>query len=468
MVARRFLRLSGSILAVQLAFVAAPAWSQDASATDDAIDKGEIVVTGTSLRGAPPVGSSLIQVGRAEIDASPAVTTTQLVREVPQIFNFGVTDSARNQSGGAGNIVYGNSINIRGLGPFATLTLINGRRPVAQGTLGASVDPGNIPAIALERVEIIADGASAVYGSDAVAGVANLILRRRYEGIGADVQYGWGADNKEFTANAIVGQDWGSGYFTLAGQHSYRSALSGLDRDFYNSDLRARGGADYRVTQCFPGNLQIANAGVTTNYAIPAGGATSANLVAGTTNRCDNIKSTDILPEQETNSVSLTFDQDITDRLHLFIDGLWARRDGFRKSAVVTQNLVVPSTNAFFVAPAGVDSAVMPGNRGGRSGGYALRNRAVQLLGRLWPLFDNRDPFRSVAAHRRARLRHLAGVERQRLYHLWPEQGPCLLGRQCGRCSQSRRRTAQQRPGDCLQSLWHGRRQQRIRARRDI
>ncbi|MFM5908584.1 MAG: TonB-dependent receptor domain-containing protein [Novosphingobium sp.] len=347
----------GSSLALALALLmpgAALAQTADDDAADEAKNDTEIVVTGTSLRGEPPVGSSLIQVGRGEIDSSVAVTTTQLVREVPQIFNFGVTDSARNQSGGAGNIVYGNSINIRGLGPFATLTLLNGRRPVGQGTLGASVDPSNIPAIALERVEIIADGASAVYGSDAVAGVANLILRRKYDGLGADVQYGWADDYKEFTANAIFGKDWGSGRFTIAGQHSYRSALSGLARDFYNSNLTALGGADYRVTQCNPGNYQYTVSGVTTNYAIPAGGASASNLIAGTTNRCDNIKVTDILPQQETNSVTFTFDQDLGSGIRFFADALWARRDGFRKSATATQNLVVPSTNAFFVTPTGV------------------------------------------------------------------------------------------------------------------
>lgn len=337
---------------------AEPAADTQAAETEATQD---IVVTGTSIRGAPPVGSSLIQLGRAEIEASPSVTTTQIVRDVPQIFNFGVTDGARNQSGGAGNIVYGNSINIRGIGPYATLTLINGRRPVPQGTLGASVDPGNIPAIALERIEIIADGASAVYGSDAVAGVANLILRRRYNGLGVDVQRGYGDSYREFNANAIIGHDWGSGRFTLAGQHSFRSTLSGLDRDFYRSDLTSAGGADYRVTACNPGNISITTgtgaAAVTRTYAIPAGGASSSNLVAGTLNRCDNVKVTDILPRQETNSATFTFDQDITEGVRFFADALYAKRNGFRRSAVATQTLAVPTTNAFFVQPAG---AVLP------------------------------------------------------------------------------------------------------------
>lgn len=379
----KFISRSSSF-AMALALLApVSAYAQAAQAdSDEAKPDDEIVVTGTSIRGEAPVGSSLIQVGRSEIDSSVSTTTTQLVREVPQIFNFGVTDSARNQSGGAGNIVYGNSINIRGLGPFATLTLLDGRRAVGQGTLGASVDPGNIPAIALERIEIIADGASAVYGSDAVAGVANLILRRKYDGIGADVQYGWADGYKEFTANAIFGADWGTGRFTLSGQHSYRSALSGLDRDFYRADLTSFGGGDYRtVGQCNPGTISITtgsgSAAVTTTYAIPAGGATSTNLVAGTTNKCDNLKTTDILPQQETNSGVLTFDQDLGDKIHFFATALYARRDGFRRSAPGVANVVVPNTNAFFVSPAGATLANCPSSAGVPS---TARCETVQLI----------------------------------------------------------------------------------------
>ncbi|MFM6854272.1 MAG: TonB-dependent receptor plug domain-containing protein, partial [Sphingopyxis sp.] len=383
------MRASGIALALALVYPAAalaqnrpatpPANSNAAAPDDDAPSaNADIVVTGTSIRGEAPVGSSLIQLGRADIEATSATTATQIIREVPQIFSFGVTDSARNQSGGAGNIVYGNSINIRGIGPYATLTLLNGRRPVPQGTLGASVDPGNIPAIALERVEIIADGASAVYGSDAVAGVANLILRRRYDGVGADVQYGWADGYSEFNANMIVGADWGSGRFTLAGQHSYRSALAGVDRDYYRSDLTALGGKNYTTTSCNPGNIQI---GATT-YAIPAGGATAANLVAGTLNRCDTIKPTDILPQQETNSLSFTLDQEVTDGMRVFIDALWARREGFRRSAVATQTLVVPTTNAFFVAPAGATLAACPA-----SAGVAAGTRCENILYNFAGLF---------------------------------------------------------------------------------
>lgn len=348
--------LSAIALATAPAFAqeqaAAPAVQDaqpDAMADAASEEAEEIVVTGSSIRGVAPVGSALIAVGREELDNSAATTTIQVLRETPQVLNYGVSDASRSGTGGASNIVYGNSINLRGIGPYATLTLINGRRAVPQGTIGATIDPSMIPVSALERVEIIADGASAIYGSDAVAGVANLILRRRFEGLEASVQHGFADDYKESQLGLIGGHRWGSGQVTLAFQHSFRSALRGQDRDFYRSDLTPDGGSDYRVTQCAPGNIVVGGV----SYAIPAGGATSAGLVPDTVNRCDTIKNNDILPRQEINSATLTFDQDLSESVSLFVDAFAARRDGLRHSAGASQNLTVPDSNAFFVAPAG-------------------------------------------------------------------------------------------------------------------
>ncbi len=321
----------------------------DGPAAASEIASEDIVVTGTSIRGAAPVGSSLISLSSDDIEASTATTTDQILREIPQIFNYGVTDSSRSQSGGGGNLTYGNSINIRGIAPYATLTLINGRRAISQGTVGLNVDPSNIPAIALERVEIIADGASAVYGSDAISGVANLILRRRYDGLSATAEAGFADNYRTFTISGIFGTSWSTGRLTIAGQHSYRTALSGQDRNFYSMDLTGSGGGDYRQTQCNPGNIIVGS----TSYAIPAGGASPGNLIAGTSNRCDTLKYTDLLPRQEINSATVTLDQDFGDSIHFFADGIYARRDGFRKAQAPIQNIVVPSSNAFFVQPAG-------------------------------------------------------------------------------------------------------------------
>lgn len=317
----------------------------------DVAAAAEIVVTGTSIRGVAPVGSSIVAIGRSDIEASPSVTTAQLLQETPQVFNFGVSDSSRNGTGGAGNITGGTSINLRGLGPYATLTLINGRRPVPNGTTAGFIDPSTIPTIALERVEIVPDGASAIYGSDAVAGVANLILRRNVQGLSAQGRVGFGDGYRDAQISLIGGHKWNSGQITIAYQHSYRSSLNGTDRDYYRSNLTSSGGTDYRVTQCAPGNIVLG----TQSYAIPAGGATSTNLVAGTVNRCDNIRNQDILPQQKFNAASLTFDQEITDNLSMFVDAYGSIRELERASATAAQNLTVPNTNAFYVAPAGTN-----------------------------------------------------------------------------------------------------------------
>ncbi|MEN9627356.1 MAG: hypothetical protein RJA10_583, partial [Pseudomonadota bacterium] len=244
-----------------------------AAQSADATDSGQIVVTGSRIRGAPPVGAPVTTVGREEVENSAGINTAQILQSVPQIYNLGVSENSRGQSGGAGNITYGSGINLRGIGPFATLTLVNGHRVVGQGTQSATVDPSIIPALMLERVEVVADGASAVYGSDAVAGVANLILRRNEPGVQASLRYGVADGYDERQLGMLLGRKWTGGQFTLAAEHTHRSALSGRDRDFYRGDLRDAGGGDFRGTQCSPGNIVINNV----SYAIPAGGVTAAN-----------------------------------------------------------------------------------------------------------------------------------------------------------------------------------------------
>ncbi|MDO6474537.1 TonB-dependent receptor [Alteromonas sp. 1_MG-2023] len=340
------------------------ATSEQAAQSNAAEEEPEVIVvtsTGTSIRGAAPVGSSLIEVGRDDIDRSATINTMNLLRETPQIFSLGVNDTSRSGNGGAGNIVYGNAINIRGIGPYATLTLINGRRAVPQGTLGATVDPSSIPTIGLKRIEVIADGASAVYGSDAVAGVANLILRRGFEGVQVEGQYGVGSDYDEHQLSLITGKAWNTGQVTVSAQRSYRSNIFGGDRDYYLADLTGMGGADYRVSSCNPGNIYLNG----NSYAIPQGGATADNLVEGTQNLCDNMSATtDLMPEQTIHSAVMTLNQDLSDRVTMFVDALVYQRDGQRYSEPYDARISVPETNAFFVSPVGVTLEPCSGSLG--------------------------------------------------------------------------------------------------------
>lgn len=316
----------------------------------------EIVVTGSRIRGAAPVGSSVVAISTADIAASGATTTTELIQQVPQVFNLGVSESSRGQSGGSSNITYGSAVNLRGIGPYTTLSIIDGHRVVPQGTSGFAVDPSVIPTLGLERVEIVADGASAIYGSDAVAGVVNLILRRNVEGVEVNARYGFGDDYSERQIGLVAGHKWSTGQLTVAVENGFHSALSGRDRDFYRGDLTARGGNDFRVTLCNPGTITVGGR----TYPIPAGGvtpATNAALVAGAANRCDNAKIADLLPRQNHYSSSFTFNQEIGDRVRIFADGFASRREFKIYGGAASSTLNVPSTNAFFVAPPGLTPA---------------------------------------------------------------------------------------------------------------
>src|SRR6185312_9886050 len=313
----------------------------------------EVVVTGTLLKNTAPVGSSVITLDQSALNATGAITIFDQLQSVPQINNLGVTEASRNGTGGAGNITYANSINIRGLSPFATLTLLNGHRVPPAGTTGASVDPDSFPSIMVQRVDIVADGASAIYGSDAVAGVANIILRRNVDGVEARVRYGWADGYDQRSLGLLLGHDWGSGQITVGYENNYHSALNGQDRSFFASNQLARGGLNYEVPRCNPGNIVAGG----TTYAIPPGGvtaATASQLVPGTINLCDVAKYEDLIPKVEHNDVALTFDQQITEGISLYADATYARRLFTSYGAQATGQLEVPTTNAYFVSPPGV------------------------------------------------------------------------------------------------------------------
>jgi iron complex outermembrane recepter protein len=322
-------------------------------AAAETADEGlqEIVITGSRVRGAEPVGSSVITVGRDDITAAGQVSIDRIIKDIPQNFDLGVSENSRGQSGGAGNIVYGNTVNLRGIGPYATLVLIDGHRA---GNNSRSTDPSVLPTLGVERIEVVADGASAIYGSDAIAGVVNVIPRRKLDGAEVFGRTGF-ADSGSFNESvygAAFGKVWSSGQIMLAYEHADRDNLSGDDRNFFTSNQTSFGGRDYRVTRCNPGTLRIG----TTTYAIPAGGLTTANagsLVAGSSNRCDELTGQDLFPKQKYDTFSSTYTQEFNDWLTVFADGFYSNRQFYRRSAFASATLTVPQTNAWFVRPPG-------------------------------------------------------------------------------------------------------------------
>ncbi|WP_374281009.1 TonB-dependent receptor [Novosphingobium sp.] len=346
----RLLALSAaSSLALSL-----PAFAQDAAAGPEAADAesdaGTIVVTGSRIRGIAPVGSNVIGISAEKIAAEPVISTNDLLRRVPQVVSLGANRNGGSAQNGAANATRGAGINLRGISTNATLLLYDGKRLPPQGTQGQYTDPSAIPAIALERVEVVADGASAIYGSDAIAGVVNFILRRNFDGIELRARAGIAEGGyQEHQIAGIYGRKWDTGSFMIAGELTHNDALRGYDLDFYQDDNRARGGRDLRVTNCGAGTITASGK----TYAIPASGVTAAtagSLVAGTSNKCFYNSLDTVIPEQTRYNLTGTFNQELAEGIKLFADGFYSYRKG--KLAQLTNiSATVRNTNPFFVTP---------------------------------------------------------------------------------------------------------------------
>lgn len=179
-------------------------------------DMQSVTVTGTRIRGGT-TPSPVITIGSEDIQEEGFSDLGEVIRSVPQNFAGGQNPGvfSLNFSGGGlqnQNVTGGSTLNLRGLGPDATLTLLNGRR-LAYGGFSQAVDISSIPVEAVERIEIVADGASAIYGSDAVGGVGNVILARDFDGVTIGARYGEATEGglltREYTATA--GTTWTSG-----------------------------------------------------------------------------------------------------------------------------------------------------------------------------------------------------------------------------------------------------------------
>ncbi|HVI99878.1 MAG TPA: TonB-dependent receptor [Sphingomonas sp.] len=352
--------MTGTAVAAMALVSAAPAWAQSAAPADQSTPDaagaqesgaGEIVVTGSRIRGVEAVGSNVIAIDQSAIADEPVTSTNDLLRRVPQVVSLGANRNGGRAQNGAANATRGAGINLRGIGTNATLLLYDGRRFPPQGTQGQYTDPSVLPSIALGRVEVVADGASAIYGSDAIAGVVNFILRKDVDGAEVRARSGFvdgGYDEQQLSA--ILGRRWSSGSAMIAGEYTRNSALVGTDLPWYQNDNRDRGGRDLRGTNCTPGTITVGG----TTYAIPEGGVTAANvgsLVPGTSNKCFNEALESVIPEQQRYSVVASFSQDLGDRIRLFGDGFYSYRNGVARRAGDDFVATVTDANPFFVSP---------------------------------------------------------------------------------------------------------------------
>src|SRR5258708_4962680 len=247
-----FLPLVTAVVVTAVVFPQLPATAADGPARPDdtqaPLEEIVVTATGTSIRGIAPVGANLVTFGREDIIASGAETVSDVMSAVPQLGLFNLSQNP----GVPGAMDAISAPSLRGLGSQATLSLVNGHRMVAAGILSNSFDPNVIPAAALQREEIVPDGSSAIYGSDAVACVVNFITRLTFYGAETRVRYGQGSSYHDVDFSQLFGKAWSTGSVMLAYEYTWNSPVLGFDRPntYQPLDRRSQGGNDTRSPNC--------------------------------------------------------------------------------------------------------------------------------------------------------------------------------------------------------------------------
>lgn len=259
---RALLLASSSLCLAGTAFAQDSAHESETAANES--PESEIVVTGSRI-----IGSKITEalpvtiVGESEIAATAAISGDDLFRSIPQMgdVSFNSSNGQTSSNFARGDI---GSIDLRGLGVGNTLVLLNGRRVVQHpgSQASASLAPvltyntNAIPVYGVQRVEVLRDGAAALYGTDAVAGVVNTVLRDNIDGGSLSLQYG-GAEGtrlREFNASGYLGKDLAEsrGNISLLFNYTRRSALTSQDQDFTAT-------ADHRDFADFAGTVFAGN-----------------------------------------------------------------------------------------------------------------------------------------------------------------------------------------------------------------
>lgn len=334
----------------------------------DATVLDEIVVTGSLIRGAQDGPSPVVTVTRDQMDREGRATVAQVLGALPQNFGGTANEAALNNGGDrtGTNATYASGVNFRGLGSDATLVLVNGRRMAGTGAKGDFADVSTIPTIAVQRVDVLLDGASALYGADAVGGVVNIILRQDYDGAETRIRAGntWDGASGEYQFGQAFGRRWASGNALIAYEYHDREALAASERRRAgDADLRWLGGTDHRQFYSNPGNILLFDPVTGSSqpaYAIPRGqngvGLQPTDFLAGQVNLENHRGRANVLPSQTRHGFYAAARQEIGDRFEISADARFGRRDYENTTFPITTLLTVNTANPYFVSPTGATS----------------------------------------------------------------------------------------------------------------
>ncbi len=361
----------------------------------------QILITGSLIRGTAQVGVPVSQFKLRDFATTGALTTADLFRTFPAA-NVSPGPVATNSGG---NVDRATRVNLRGLDTgdaTRTLLMVDGMRFPAQGNGLCEIDPSIIPAIALDHIDILADGASATYGSDAVAGVINLILKRNMDGAITQLRYTTADGGKNrYQASAIWGRNWDGGQITLSYEWYDESPILGNAHSNLTTDFSPWGLDDRRfLASSIPATLSIGNPvqlgggnvgttatlghGCSNCYAVPVGAGNNFNPGSGgvgptapfsastlnwvTFNTAANSGSNGVRNQfnpyergwydaaQQRNAAVVTIDQRLSNDISFYGEGFYSnRRSEFYNPSLfgesfgsVLQNFAVPTINPYY------------------------------------------------------------------------------------------------------------------------
>jgi len=372
----------------------------------DAAEVTPVVVTGAQIRHVEPI-SPLDVVTRTAMDQQGQATVADMLQTLPQAFSGVATPATQvlDTDRLATNDAAATGVNLRGLGATATLVLVDGHRMANTGTSGDFADVSAIPSSAVDHVEVLLDGASALYGSDAVGGVVNIILRRNFDGAETRAQGSFTSDGG--AGDTVIGQtfgkNWSSGNVTFSMEYENRDALHADQRPYTaNANLTPFGGTNEDVFYALPGNILVPNPATgafTPAYAIPAGqngtGLTPSSFLPGQVNLSNQRLGSDVLPQQTRYSTYLSVTQQLSDRVTFDADVRFTDRDFAYKLIAPVDIFPVTTANPFFVSPNGTTSEDIGYSFADELGGQKVTGSAENWaatgtlafdLGRTWQL----------------------------------------------------------------------------------
>ena len=331
--------------------VCAPVFAQQ---TDAPIQRVEI--TGSSIKRIAQEGSLPIQtLSRKDIEQTGVKNVADLIAILPSM--QGMITSSASINGGGGGV---QSASIHSIGTDYTLVLLNGKRMAPYGT-GSAVNLASIPLAAVEKVEILTDGASTLYGSDAIAGVVNFILKKNQTDLNIDLTYNRPQHKGGQSANVSITKGFGDlqqdGFnVMLAYSHDQAKALNADQREFANSGVRkfSQGGKQYATWQnsinSIPANAEVVDsAGNDVAFSpdlVNNGKCSGPNTFARSgVCRYDYAATVELLPELKRDSLFTSGTLKISDKTRLSGEFVYSKFTSTARYAAPAQPLTTMSTD---------------------------------------------------------------------------------------------------------------------------